>query len=769
MLGTKLKNNKKLSIIIAGLLVLAAAVSYFAMYPAYEKRASAYYTNILHREIFLNELYQASCVFYKDIQEKVRGEAVDYAELYVTFQNEPVTDEPASGISIMEKAAVADAQSYFVGAMYGRMNSWREEVLNGIARQMDYCVIDNLTGTSIKNTGENLERLATQGADEELDSIYPYYVMVAFDGIGNLESVMVKSSSSDELLKAVQSVMRQGYLQDYAARGLRLVGNDLYYADTYDGAGLRRLRTEVRNTPRDTTFIFAFTAEQLMKYQDGNYLYDIWNEETAYYQAGAHTGFRMIQLILGIIAILLPLCGFYELPKGKRVKLPLEIGVIGCFVLFGVGCSLAIRLMTYTNKGYLEQAYLRYLSWLPAFIYPILTGTINILALFALFALWYYLVTSFGELWELGIKEFVCERSLIVKNYRRVSKFLRQRADSFKYELLHVDLGEKADKTIKKIVFINFLVMSAVCFMWIFGWIVLVVYALICYIALKKYIRRIQEQYGRLLVATRSIAEGNLQTEFQGDWGIFESYKQELEKIEKGFRKAVEEEVKSQRMKTELITNVSHDLKTPLTAITTYVELLKDENLPPGQQKEYLYVLERKASRLKFLIEDLFEVSRVGSGNVTLHPVDVDICNLMRQVYLEYEDKVEEADLIFRFAFPKEKVILSLDSQKTYRIFENLYTNIIKYAMPHTRVYVQVQKEDDRVNIQLKNMSASELNIPPRELTERFVRGDSSRNTEGNGLGLAIAKGFTELQKGKMQVEIDGDLFKVTLEWSAAK
>lgn len=769
MLGTKLKNNKKLSVIVAGFLVLAAAVSYFAMYPVYEKRAAVYYTDIFHSENFLKDLYLVGCVFYKDIQEKVRGETVSYAELYVSFQDEPVSDGLANGVNIAEKAAVTDEQASFLFSVEDRLNFWREDILNGIAREMDYCVIDNLTGTSIKNTGENLERLAIQGADEELDKIYPYYVMVSFDGIGNPESVMVKSGNSGELLKAVQSVMRQGGLKEHISSGHRLVGNDLYYTDTYDGTSLHRLRTEVRNTPRDTTVIFALTEEQLMQYLNGRYLYFIWNEETAYFQAGAQTGFRIIQLIIGMAAMLLPLCGFYELHKGKGVKLPLEIGVLGSFGLFGVSCSLVIRLMTYTNRGYLEQAYLNYLSWLPIQSYPILTGMINFMALFALFALWYYFVTSYGELWELGIKEFVSERSLIVRSYRKIHYFSRNKIDNFKYELLHVDLGEKVDKTIKKIVIINFLVMSAVCFMWIFGWIVLVVYALICYMALRKYIRSIQEQYGRLLAATRSIAEGKLQTEFEGDWGIFESYKQELEKIKNGFRKAVEEEVKSQRMRTELITNVSHDLKTPLTAITTYVELLKDENITPQQQKEYLDVLERKAGRLKFLIEDLFEVSRVGSGNVTLNIVDVDICNLMRQVYLEYEDKVEEADLIFRFAFPQEKVILSLDSQKTYRIFENLYTNIVKYAMPHTRVYIQVQKEDDRVNIQLKNMSATELNILPDELTERFVRGDSSRNTEGNGLGLAIAKGFTELQKGKMQVEIDGDLFKVTLEWSVAK
>ena len=218
-------------------------------------------------------------------------------------------------------------------------------------------------------------------------------------------------------------------------------------------------------------------------------------------------------------------------------------------------------------------------------------------------------------------------------------------------------------------------------------------------------------------------------------------------------------------MKTELITNVSHELKTPLTAITTYVELLEDESISPQQRKEYLLVLKKKSQRLKFLIEDLFEVSKASSGNIILNPVDVDICNLMRQVYLEYEDRVEEAELIFRFHLPEEKVILKLDSQKTYRVFENLYINIIKYAMPHTRVYVSAEKTQTGIHIEMKNMSATELDIAPEELTERFVRGDSSRNTEGSGLGLAIARSFVELQGGRLKVEIDGDLFKVKIEW----
>lgn len=766
MLGTKLRSNKKLSIILVGFLALAAAVSFFGMYPFYEKKAVIYYTDVFHSDEFLEELYKASCVLYKDIQEKVRGEAVDYAELYVSITDEAVSDDIPNGESIYEKTDITTIQNALIDVIDSRINHWRDEVFYGIAQQMDYCVIDNQTKTSIKNTKHDLERLALSGADAEIDSLYPYYVMVSFDEIGNPGAVMVRSGSADKLLKAVQSVMRQENLQDSIASGYYgLAGNGLYYAITYGDNGLHKIRTEVRNTPRDTTFIFAFTDEQIMQHRDWEYQRNIWNEEMAYYQAGTHLAFRILLLILGIAAMLLPLCSFYELHNGKRVRLPLEVGLIGLFLIMSMSCELAIWMMNYTNKGHFDQAYLNYFSWLPTWSYPVLTVFINILTLFILFVIWYYFVTAFGQLWELGIKEFVSQRSLIVKGFRKISRFLRKRIDSFKHELLHVDLGEKADKTIRKLIFINFLVLAGISLMWAFGWPALVLYALFCYFALKKYLSRIQEQYGRLLMATRSIAEGNLQTEFEGDWGVFESYKQELDKIKNGFRKAVEEEVKSQRMRTELITNVSHDLKTPLTAITTYVELLKEEDITPAQQKEYLDVLDRKAARLRFLIEDLFEVSRANSGNVTLNLVDVDICNLMRQVYLEYEDKVEEADLIFRFAFPEEKLILSLDSQKTYRVFENLYTNIIKYAMPHTRVYIQAGKEEGRVNIQLKNMSATELNIAPAELTERFVRGDSSRNTEGSGLGLAIAKGFVELQKGNMEVEIDGDLFKVTLEW----
>ena len=293
----------------------------------------------------------------------------------------------------------------------------------------------------------------------------------------------------------------------------------------------------------------------------------------------------------------------------------------------------------------------------------------------------------------------------------------------------------------------------------------MILYSVVVYFLMKKYIKRIQEQYKKLLQATGSIAKGNLDTALNDDWGVFESYKAELAKIQDGFKNAVDEEVKSQRMRTELITNVSHDLKTPLTAIITYVDLLKNPEITEEERREYIEILDRKSLRLKVLIEDLFEVSKANSRNVTLDIVDVDIVGLMKQVSLELEDKIKNAELDVRWDIPEERIVLPLDSQKTYRIFENLYMNIIKYAMPSTRVYIKAEKQEDEVRIELKNISSAELPENPMELTERFVRGDVSRNTEGAGLGLAIAKSFVELQNGKMFIETDGDLFKVIIVW----
>ncbi len=231
-----------------------------------------------------------------------------------------------------------------------------------------------------------------------------------------------------------------------------------------------------------------------------------------------------------------------------------------------------------------------------------------------------------------------------------------------------------------------------------------------------------------------------------------------------GIKIAVDEAVRGERMKTELITNVSHDLKTPLTSIITYTDLLKHCDIQDEKALEYIDVLDEKSARLRRLIEDLVEASKASTGNVKLVMTKINLNEMVEQVFGEYEDALASLQLDLRYNTPEEPVFVTADGQKTYRIIENLFSNVKKYTMPGTRVYLDVTVEDRFAVVAMKNISKDEMNFDVSRLTERFVRGDESRSTEGSGLGLSIAKSLTELQDGKFDISVDGDLFKVVIK-----
>ena len=216
--------------------------------------------------------------------------------------------------------------------------------------------------------------------------------------------------------------------------------------------------------------------------------------------------------------------------------------------------------------------------------------------------------------------------------------------------------------------------------------------------------------------------------------GILAPMAKNLNNIKQGFSVAVDKEIKSERMKTELISNVSHDLKTPLTSIITYVDLLKNEDVESDTQKEYIDVIDRKSRRLKILIEDLFEASKATSGNVDLNPENIDVIALFRQTLGELEEKINESNLQFRINAPENKVMCNLDGKRTYRVFENIISNILKYSMENSRVYIDVVENEKSIRFIFKNISSYEMNFDPSEIAERFTRGDRSRSTEGSGL-----------------------------------
>ncbi|NOU69683.1 hypothetical protein GC096_37310 [Paenibacillus sp. LMG 31461] len=280
------------------------------------------------------------------------------------------------------------------------------------------------------------------------------------------------------------------------------------------------------------------------------------------------------------------------------------------------------------------------------------------------------------------------------------------------------------------------------------------------------YMMRKIKQIRAIIKGVEQMSQGNFDVTLPAKGkGQLSRMAMNINNLKYGLQLSLEKQRVSDRLKTELITNVSHDLKTPLTSIINYVDLLKKDGLSADQSTHYLEVLDRKTQRLKVLIEDLFEASKMASGATELHWEKVDVAALLTQALAEFSDKIEASTLTFRVNVQSPHMYAMLDGKKTWRVFENLIGNALKYALPGTRVYVTLTENIERVILIIQNISLHELNYGVEELFERFKRGDQSRGTEGSGLGLAIAKSIVELQGGTLTIDIDGDQFKVIAEF----
>ena len=276
--------------------------------------------------------------------------------------------------------------------------------------------------------------------------------------------------------------------------------------------------------------------------------------------------------------------------------------------------------------------------------------------------------------------------------------------------------------------------------------------------------------FGALKRGAAKMAQGDLRQLVPTKYliGPFRTFAWELNRLSGAARRAAEQQMKSERMKTELITNVSHDIKTPLTSIINYVDLLEKPHTE-AEGQAYLEVLSRQSQRLKKLVDDLMDMSKASSGNITVELQKLDAAETVHQALGEFADKLEQAGLIPMLRLPEKPVYILADGKLVWRVMSNLLGNVVKYAMPGTRVYIDLAEEPGKVLLSVKNISREELNVSADELAERFVRGDASRNTEGSGLGLNIAKSLMELQRGSLDITVDGDLFKVTLTFPAAE
>ena len=272
-------------------------------------------------------------------------------------------------------------------------------------------------------------------------------------------------------------------------------------------------------------------------------------------------------------------------------------------------------------------------------------------------------------------------------------------------------------------------------------------------------------QLKKIKLGGEAIADGDLdyRTDESKLLPELKSHAENLNRAATGLSKAVDDRMKSERFKTELITNVSHDLKTPLTSIVSYVDLLKKENIENETALEYIEVLDRQSAKLKKLTEDLVEASKASSGAVAVNKETLNIGELINQSVGEFTEKLEAAEIIPVVNIPEEDITLNTDGRLLWRVFDNLIQNIIKYAQPGTRAYFDLKKEGESAVLTIRNISKEQLNVSAEELLERFIRGDASRSSEGNGLGLSIAKSLIEVCGGRFELTLDGDLFKVTV------
>lgn len=435
----------------------------------------------------------------------------------------------------------------------------------------------------------------------------------------------------------------------------------------------------------------------------------------------------------------------------RKIKAEIKwvfLGTVLCLAYIGMA-FLGVYTMTGELQTALQMLGIPYAELVPVvlqFIGMMLTGLFTAMGIFEIK---YMLTSGFCRYWK--------EDSLIGSICGNVKRRFEK--------LSEVDLSDKTDTVLLKYVLIQMVIVGVIACCWSFGIVLSVLYSVLLFFYIRKKLKKVQKDYQVLLKEAHQLADGRFDEEIIQDVGIFNALGEEFKNVRTGFEKAVCEEMKSQNMKTELISNVSHDLKTPLTGIKNYAELLGQNNVSEQDKQVYLENLQHYIDRLNNLIEDLFEVSKVNSGNIELNPVELNVVALIQQAQAETEDLLKQKNLTVILDAPENGIVQALDGDKTYRIFENLFTNIAKYTLPGTRVYVSATAQPEYTEIVFKNISEAQMNFTPEEIVERFVRGDKSRHESGSGIGLAIVKSFTEVQNGTFSIEIDGDLFKAVVRF----
>lgn len=745
-MGINWKSNKSNGWWHRWILLLILAIIMVSLYPVIAKRADQLERSNIEpiqetsKNNFIDNLLRASYVLPVELEGKLAGRQIFADTLYLPKYE-------GSGVYPINNMIV---------------NWQRDFNENQVERYgLQYYIVRNEDQKSITNSNEPLKIIMNTNQrsnisidGQKLNEMFEFCAVISFDAEGNIEIPLWLGLDPDKKDQFVRTHFNQTLVKQVLGKLSALQAENVLKAF---------------QAPKDYTLVFA--AKEKNFYMKDYFIAQ--GQEGSFADAGFDLALWSSIGCAFILAFLLPGRKKWITQHPLLAKVPFEIWV----VTMSLNMCLYILLLPWSNLMVHNEI-------LNAQQVLHVIGVI--LLVFLILSLWHLAALCVTQVADVGIGSYLKRRTIIGIVILKVKSLLLCAWANFKRfltSLSEIDLRARSNKALIKMLLMLYGVLFIGCFI---GSVILIpifptsgivgaflfyfgVVIPICFVSLflilAKRLNQIKSNYNTLLKATEQMADKNLEIMIDKDLGMFNPLKDQLEKIKDGFKIAVAEEVKSQKLRSELITNVSHDLKTPVTAIITYVNLLLDQQGTEEDRQKYVDILNQKSQRLKRLIDDLLELSRTSDYNMILNRVNVNIVEVIKQVEVELAERIKESTIQFRFHLPEHKVLLELDSERTYRIFENLYTNIIKYAALHSRAYIEVHDEAHQVQVIFKNMSASELEFTAEDAMERFIRGDKSRHTEGSGLGLAIVRNLVEMQGGTIQIVIDGDLFKVVITW----
>ena len=679
------------------------------------------------------------------------------------------TSETQSDESKESQAAAKANAKYISGSLDTTVQQW-DTTLKYNCQNLVYYAADTVTnqvqvssndvdsipnGINLKTYAGKVGTVSKSSKDKDGTRYhYQWVITISYDNDG-IASIKNQSSSKVKMTDYMYRTEQEIFLNENFPIFFSNDANDIYTSDVaLTQQEVQQLRKDYRfNGIRNMTFVYAVPEKLIYNDDIANMLGYF---DSGYYWSESAVYLLSILAAVIIIALLVPV----KLLQSSTIafefsKIPLDLLAIFWILIpffYLIAGIPEVMPLTYPDRAI-------HVFNTSNMFFPY---AINFLYLFLLYASALLSVISFKKAWKLGWRKFF-KHTFLYKVFHNLKQGVGK---LFRY-LDRIDLNDSSSARLVGIILANFFLLFIMIYLVpsSLGIFLACVYSLALMFIARSYITRVKENYRNLLQVTKNIANGDLDKEIKQDLGIFNSFKEDISSIRHSFKNAIEDEVKSQKMKTELISNVSHDLKTPLTTIITYTDLLKQEDISDEERQNYLITLERNEVRLKHLIEDLFEVSRVNNGDIQLNVQEVDIISLISQILVEHADKLQSQNLTIRTNYSDDKILMMLDPQKTYRVLVNIIINIGKYAMPGSRVYIDVTDYGEQVELSFKNMSATEITFDPSDIVDRFVRGDKSRNTEGSGLGLAISKSFTEIQGGSFHISVDGDLFKAVMRF----